>query len=90
MTAYVTRTESSRLSDIEYRFRDEESGKKLTRVPSEGSGVKNPPLNEPNKVIMVLEDIDPPVKSLRISVRDFFWPDGCDLVLHEVPVLSQA
>lgn len=88
VTACVTRTKSRGLSDIKYRFRDEDSGKKLVEIDSERSGVRNPPLNEPNKLVMVFEDIDPPVNSLRISVRDFFWQDGCDLVLHEVPVSS--
>lgn len=88
VTAYVTRTQSSPLSDIEYRFRDQESGKKLAKVSSEGSGDKNPPLNERSRLVTVLQDIDPPVKSLRITVKDFYWPDGRALVLREVPVSS--
>ena len=86
VTAYVTRTQSSGHSDIEYRFHDVESGKKLTKVHSESSGEKTPPLNQPRKLVTVLEDINPPVQSLRITVKDFFWPDGPALVLDEVPV----
>jgi hypothetical protein len=56
VTAYVTRTEPRQVSDIEYKLRDEESGKKLTEVRSGGSDDEDLFLNERSEVVTILKD----------------------------------
>ena len=44
------------------------------------------PLNQCTRIDRVLFDVDPPDNSLTVTLHDFFWPKGRDLVLREVPV----
>jgi hypothetical protein len=86
VTADVTRTKPSDYHRLQYRFSDEESGIELKRVPFEDKGSENPSLNQRSRLVTVLWDVDPPITRLTITLHDFFWPDGKDLILKGVPV----
>lgn len=83
ITADVTRTTPSEGSSLQYRFRNEEGGGiDLEKHPFETKEPSDPPLNEGTRVISVLWDVKPPIKTLAITVYDHFWPDGQKLVIR--------
>jgi hypothetical protein len=43
-------------------------------------------LNQLTPVKKVLFDLNPPISTLTITLHDFTWPDGKDLILRDVPV----
>ncbi|WP_117211487.1 hypothetical protein [Allorhizocola rhizosphaerae] len=88
VTAYVTRTVASDFSRMEYLLSDHATGAALDGVPFQGGGNGDPPLNQRSKLVHVVWDTDPPAKRLTITLHDFHWPDGQDLILRDVPVWS--
>lgn len=82
ITASVTRTKASDYSKVEFEVRDQ-SGTLLEDVPFRGSGDGNPPLNQPGKLELVKWSDSSSL--LNITIHDFFWPDGRDLILRNVP-----
>jgi hypothetical protein len=45
-------------------------------------------LNEKSRLITVVWDASPPSTRITITLHDFYWPDGQDLVLTNIPVSS--
>jgi hypothetical protein len=87
VTAYITRTDASTFSHIEYRISDEASGAALEEVPfGGGSGDGDPPLNQRSRLVTVLWDTEPRTAHLTVTLHDFYWPDGKDVVLRGVRV----
>lgn len=83
ITGYVTRTAASNHSNMGFQVRDQ-TGTLLEKVPFRGSGDGNPPLNQPSKLELVVWNNSS--SQLTITIHDFFWPDGRDLILRNVPV----
>ncbi len=90
VTAYVTRTVRNDFSKMEYLVSDQVSGAALDGVPFEGGGNGDPPLNQRSKLVHVVWDTDPPTTHVTIVLHDFYWPDGQDLILRNVPVPSKS
>ncbi|MEU4549963.1 hypothetical protein [Nonomuraea dietziae] len=86
ITAYVTREERQFASRMIYRISDKASGSELEAVPFQGGGDGDPPLNQRSKLVFVVWDTSPRASRLTITLHDFHWPDGRDLVLGEVRV----
>jgi hypothetical protein len=53
----------------------------LEKVPFQGSGNGNPPLNLRAKLVLVVWEADPRAQLLTITVHDFFWPAERNLTL---------
>jgi hypothetical protein len=85
ITGFVTITEADRFSAMEFYFHDQ-GGNVLDGVPFEGSGSGNPPLNQRSKLVSVIRDADPQASFLTITIHDFYWPAGRDLILADIPV----
>jgi hypothetical protein len=83
VTGTVIRSKASDHSDVKFEIRDQ-AGMLLESVPFRGSGNGNPPLNQPGKVELVVWNNSSTL--LTITIHDFFWPDGRDLILRNVPV----
>ncbi|MFF3441228.1 hypothetical protein [Streptosporangium sp. NPDC002721] len=86
ITAYVTREERRFASLMIYRISDKESGSELEAVPFQGGGDGDPPLDQRSKIVFVVWDTSPRASRLTVTLHDFHWPDGRDLVLGEVRV----
>jgi hypothetical protein len=85
ITGFVTITEANQFSAMEFSFHDQ-GGNALDGVPFEGSGSGNPPLNQRAKLVSVIWDADPQASFLTITIHDFYWPAGRDLILADIPV----
>jgi hypothetical protein len=87
--AHVTRAEKVFHPAMDYRVSDQTSGAALDGVPFQGGGDGNPPLNQPSKLVHVIWDTDPRATTLTITLHDFYWPDGRDLILRDIPSPSR-
>jgi hypothetical protein len=88
ITAYVERTNASDFSNMTFRISDQASGAALEDVPFQGGGDAKPPLHQRSKLVHVVWDTDPLASLLSITLHDFYWPDGRDLILRNVPAPS--
>ncbi|MGK8557764.1 caspase family protein [Nocardia gipuzkoensis] len=88
ITAYVERTDASDFSNMTFRISDQFSGAALEDVPFQGGGDAKPPLHQRSKLVHVVWDADPLASQLSIALHDFYWPDGRDLILRNVPAPS--
>ncbi|MFF0869787.1 hypothetical protein ACFYUV_49090 [Nonomuraea sp. NPDC003560] len=86
VTAYVTREERQFASRMIYRISDRASGSELASVPFQGGGDGDPPLGQRSKLVFTVWDTSPRASRLTVTLHDFHWPDGRDLVLGEVRV----
>jgi hypothetical protein len=85
LTGYVTVTAKSRFVHKEYQFRDQ-ADNLLEGVPFQGEGTGDPPLNQRTKLVSVIWDAKPRASRLTVTIHDFYWPAGRDLILRGVPV----
>ncbi|WP_067459998.1 caspase family protein [Actinomadura macra] len=90
ITAYATRTRKGSFARMEYRYGNQGSGAALDTVPFQGSGDDEPPLNQPSRLVAVVWDTDPRARHLVVTLHDFYWPGGRDLVLRNIPVGPQT
>jgi len=91
ITAYVTRTAKADFKAMNYRISDQASGAVLESVPfGGGTGDGDPPLNQRSKLVFVVWDASPKATRLTFTLHDFYWADGRDLILRNVPVPSPA
>jgi hypothetical protein len=84
IVAYIERSEDSFHPAMEYRISDQASGAVLDSVPFQGGGDGSPPLHQRSKLVHVVWDTSPRASRLTITLHDFYWPDGQDLVLSGV------
>ncbi|RZU49406.1 caspase domain-containing protein [Krasilnikovia cinnamomea] len=85
ITGYVTVTEGTTHSRMQYTVTAKD-GTLLENVPFTGSGTGNPPVNQRTKLVLVDWDTNPRTKAVTVVIHDFFWPQGKDLILRNVPV----
>jgi hypothetical protein len=86
VTAYVTRSQKTFQPAMDYRISDQGSGTALEAVPFQGSGDGNPPIGQRSKLVFVVWDASPRATKLVFTLHDFYWPDGRDVILRDVPV----
>jgi hypothetical protein len=88
ITADVTRMRPSRRSHLEYRFSTSDNGRVLEEDDFESDEGNNLQVNQRTTINKVLFDVSPSANALTVTLHDFFWPKGCDLILREVPISS--
>lgn len=87
ITAEVLRTQStSSFAHMQYRVSDQGSGILLEEASFSSGGDGDPPTNLLSRLVHVVWDTEPQAKTLTIVLHDFYWPDGRDLILRNVPV----
>ncbi|HET6191479.1 MAG TPA: hypothetical protein VFE59_31295 [Trebonia sp.] len=87
ITADVTRMRPSR-SHLEYRFSSADNGRVLEEDNFGSDDGDDLPVNQCTRINKVLFDVSPPANALTVTLHDFFWPEGRDLILREVPISS--
>lgn len=94
ITAYVERSsESGAHVGMGYQISAQDSGRALDFVPFEGDNPEDkgsPPINQRRQLVYVVGDTNPRATQLTITLHDFYWPDGKDLVLKGVRVPSRT
>jgi uncharacterized protein DUF4062 len=85
ITGSVTQTQKNDYSNMEFKIHDQD-GNLLEKVPFQGSGDGNPPLNQRERLVLVYWESDTPAQSLTITVHDFYWSAERNLILRGVPV----
>ena len=85
ITGYVTSTAKSDFASKQFQFVDQ-AGNVLESVPFEGGGATDPPYNQRVKLVSVVWDANPRATTLTVTIHDFYWPAGKDLILRNVPV----
>ena len=85
ITGYVTVTKGSQFARKQYQFRDQ-ADNLLEDVPFEGAGTGDPPVNQRTKLVSVVWDAGPRASRLTITIHDFYWSAGQDLILRGIPV----
>jgi Domain of unknown function (DUF4062) len=71
ITGFVTRTQKKDYSNMQFKIYDQD-GNLLEKVPFQGSGDGNPPLNQRERLVLVYWEADTPAQSLTITFHDFY------------------
>lgn len=86
ITAYIERVENTgNFASMEYRI-NADDGSVLDGVPFQGGGDGTPPLHQRSKLVHVVWDSQPSARQLTITLHDFYWPTGRDLILRAILV----
>ncbi|WP_329375599.1 hypothetical protein [Streptomyces sp. NBC_01483] len=93
ITAYVERSSAS--GDHPHMLYQiaQDSGRALDFVPFEGDNPDDkgtPPVDQRRQLVYVVGDTNPRATHLTITLHDFYWPDGQDLVLKGVRAPSRT
>jgi hypothetical protein len=87
ITADVERTEPvSAGPAMTYQVSDRATGTALAEVPFQNTGVREPPLHQVSRLVQVVWDTSPRATRLTVTLEDFYWVDGQDLILTDLPV----
>ncbi|MFE9450508.1 protein kinase [Streptomyces sp. NPDC006739] len=86
ITADLERGSADEFSHMTYRVSDPGSGTVLDADPLASSGDSEPPARQRSRLVQVFWDTDPRATHVTITLHDFYWPAGRDLVLKDIPV----
>ncbi|MFE4958709.1 caspase family protein [Streptomyces sp. NPDC056653] len=89
IAAYVERSSASDLVNMDYRFTTQDGTVLNLVFPEDGSDDgREPPLNQRTQLTHVRQDTKRSATHLTITLHNFGWDDGQDLVLKGIPVPS--
>jgi hypothetical protein len=88
ITADLERGNADAFSHMTYQVSDPARGTALDADPLASSGDSGPPAHQRSRLVQVFWDTDPRATHVTITLHDFYWPAGRNLVLKDIPVAS--
>lgn len=87
ITGYVTVTRGSDFAHKDVQVRDQ-ADNLLEALMGQGEGTGDPPVNQRTKLVTVVWDAAPRATTLTLTVHDFYWSAGQDLILRGIPTTT--